>query len=208
VQQPYNYRVRNCHCWICTSSGSTAALNYSLVPCPVHDFQNIHGTKSYSGQNALDRWWNALAHLMAVVAAEAAGGADARVAGEHAGEAGEDGLAREVAAGIGALLAVVAAQHHIRLLGFRRRTKSPRKWQEQSLESSRNESNPTSGRGGEGRGRYQLLGLDALDVLVDGDGGLCLVRERVAAVSGHGPGILGLGFRGDQGYFPCALPRD
>jgi hypothetical protein len=86
----------------------------------------------------LEQWWNGLAHLMAVVAAEAAGGADARVAGGHVGEAGEDGLAREVAAGIGALLAVVAAQHQIRLLGFRRRTKSPRKWQEQSLESSRN----------------------------------------------------------------------
>jgi hypothetical protein len=52
---------------------------------------------------------------------------------------------------------------------------------------------------GGGQGRYQLIGLGALDVLLDGDGGLRLVRERVAAVSGHGPGVLGLGFRGAVG---------
>jgi hypothetical protein len=52
---------------------------------------------------------------------------------------------------------------------------------------------------GGGQGRYQLIGLDALDVLLDGDGGLRLVRERVTAVSGHGPGVLGLGFRGAVG---------
>jgi hypothetical protein len=39
-------------------------------------------------------------------------------------------------------------------------------------------------------GRYQLAGLDALDVLVDGDSGHCLIRERVATVDllGHGLG--------------------
>jgi hypothetical protein len=58
------------------------------------------------------------AHLMAVVAGEAAGGADSSDTRWHAGEAGEDGLALEVAAAVGALLAVVPAQHQIRLLGF------------------------------------------------------------------------------------------
>ena len=66
---------------------------------------------------------------MAIVAVKGAGGADACVAGRHAGEAGEDGLAREVATGVGALLAVVPAQYQIRLLGFRR---PERKSQEQA----------------------------------------------------------------------------
>jgi hypothetical protein len=65
-----------------------------------------------------------LAHLMAIVAAEAAGGADACIAGGHAGEAGEDGLAREVASGIGALLSVITVEHQIHLLGFRCRRKA------------------------------------------------------------------------------------
>jgi hypothetical protein len=149
------------------------STKYSLVPCPAHN-----------GETARP-------HLMSVVATEAAGGADARVAGRHAGEAGEDGLALEVAGGVGAVRAVVAAQNQIRLLGFRRRTKMAGG----NLEPypSRNGLNR---RVGGGEGRYQLIGLNALDVLLDGDGGLRLVRERVAAVSGHGPGVLGLGFRG------------
>ena len=57
---------------------------------------------------------------MAVVAGEAAGGADPGDAVGHAGEAGEDGLAPEVAGAVGALVAVVPAQHQIRLLGFGR----------------------------------------------------------------------------------------
>jgi len=83
-------------------------------------------------------------HLMSVVADEAAGGAHPGDSIRHAGEAGEHGLALEVPAGVGALLAVVAAQHQIRL---------------------------------------QLLGLDALDVLADGDRGLRLVCEGVLAVA-------------------------
>ena len=55
-------------------------------------------------------------HLMSVVAGEAAGGAHPGDSIRHAGEAGEHGLALEVPAGVGALLAVVAAQHQIRLL--------------------------------------------------------------------------------------------
>ena len=55
-------------------------------------------------------------HLMSVVAGEAAGSAHPSDSIRHAGEAGEDGLALEVPAGVGALLAVVAAQHQIRLL--------------------------------------------------------------------------------------------
>jgi hypothetical protein len=53
---------------------------------------------------------------MSVVAGEAAGGAHPGDSIRHAGEAGKDGLALEVPAGVGALLAVVAAQHQIRLL--------------------------------------------------------------------------------------------
>lgn len=84
---------------------------------------------------------------MAVVAGEAAGGADPGDAVGHAGEAGEDGLALEVAGGVGALVAVVAAQHQIRL---------------------------------------QLLGLDAVHVLPDGDCLLDLVLEDgVGPFGGH-----------------------
>jgi hypothetical protein len=53
---------------------------------------------------------------MPVVAGEAAGGTDPGDSIRHAGEAGEDGLALEVPAGVGALLALVTAQHQIRLL--------------------------------------------------------------------------------------------
>jgi len=53
---------------------------------------------------------------MPVVAGEAAGGADPGDSIRHAGEAGEDGLALEVSAGVGAVLAIVPAQHQIRLL--------------------------------------------------------------------------------------------
>lgn len=55
-------------------------------------------------------------HLMSVVACEAAGGANPGDSIGHAGEAGEDGLSLEVPAGVGALLAVVPAQHQIHLL--------------------------------------------------------------------------------------------
>lgn len=97
---------------------------------------------------------------MAVVAGEAARGADPGGAVGHAGEAGEDGLALEVSGAVGALVAVVAAQHQIRL---------------------------------------QLLGLDAVHVLADGDRRLHLVLEGgVGAVGGHGPG-LGLGFGARRG---------
>lgn len=53
---------------------------------------------------------------MSVVAGEAAGGADPSDSIRHAGDAREDGLALEVPAGVGALLAIVPAQHQIRLL--------------------------------------------------------------------------------------------
>lgn len=55
-------------------------------------------------------------HLMSIVAGETAGGAYPGDSIGHAGETGEDGLALEVAAGVGALLAVVPAQHQISLL--------------------------------------------------------------------------------------------
>jgi hypothetical protein len=58
------------------------------------------------------------------VTAKAIGGANTRIVGGHAREVGEDGLAREVASDVGALLSVIAAQHQIRLLGFHRRTKA------------------------------------------------------------------------------------
>jgi hypothetical protein len=59
VQQPYNYRVRNCHCWICTASGCTATVNYNSIPCPVHNFQNIHGTRKKKPNLILDKMhWN------------------------------------------------------------------------------------------------------------------------------------------------------
>jgi hypothetical protein len=39
-------------------------------------------------------------------------------------------------------------------------------------------------------GRYQLIGVYALDVLIVGDGGLCLIHEHIAVVDllGHGLG--------------------
>jgi hypothetical protein len=90
-----------------------------------------------------------LARLIAIVIAEAVGSADAHVAGGHIGEAGEDGLAHEVASGIGALLSVIAAKHQICLLGFRRRKKAHKNGK-RSLELSRKESNSTSRGGGRG----------------------------------------------------------
>lgn len=55
-------------------------------------------------------------HLMSIMAGEAAGSANPGDSIGHAGDAGEDGLALEVPAGVGALLAVVPAQHQIHLL--------------------------------------------------------------------------------------------
>lgn len=81
------------------------------------------------------------AHLMAVVAGEAAGGADSGDTVGHAGEAGEDGLALEVAAAVGALLAVVTAQHQIRLLGFT----NPKKKKHETSKSSVSNAATTSG---------------------------------------------------------------